>query len=622
MIFRILLFLALHSFVIADAFTITDNESSYDSMAFSFYGDKNSSLTIENIYANRAVFKQKTKRNIGIKKYPVWTYNTIQNKSSSSKNLLFTNPRAGTDFIDVYIFKNAKLLKHHILGDMNPRSSREILYRKSLFELRLEPYQEYEIFTRYFSYGAIDLNWEISEQNEYLYTISKETLLFGFVCGLAFLMAVLIIILNQIVPSVTHKLYFLIIIIALLTQLSISGVLYQYGLIPYLNTIISWSLTLIGVALIGFFPIYFFNLVKIMPKSSKVLLILNYSLVAFALLFLFYPLHPKLLYLVKYANLLVFISSLLLIYISVELIIKKVDGSLFYLLGNTSFTLGAIYFLAVLLGFVNVSNAFYFSLGIGSGVNIFFMAMAIGEKIVLMKREKENALTVMNAYSKLSVLGQSMINISHQWKEPINHIYYAINSIYAAKEFKDPKLSTIIDKSLEEIKNTATHMADTSINFLNYYAEEIKLESISIYSIIMFAKNILQRELDKEHIVVTVKIKYDSFMLLDKSLLSNVFIILFENSIKAFRSQKPHKPLINITLTQENQNVYIEFFDNAGGINIQPIDSIFQKDLSDSDSTGIGLFLAKNILQLKLNGDISVENRENGTMFTIALSRF
>jgi len=619
MLFRLLIVFLLSSFTHVAAFTINEGSKSFAVSDFTIFEDKNSSLSLDDIQNQKNLFHTQTKRNIGIKKYPIWSYSSIQNITPSLKQMIFSNPRAGTDFIDVYIFKNKKLLHHHTLGDMNPQDKRELLYRKSIFELELEPHQKYDIFTRYESFGAIDLNWELHEQKEYLNAISKETFIFGFIGGIVFLMAILILFIDRIFPSTIHKIYFFIILISSLTQFSISGILYQHGLASYPNTIISWSLGTFAAALIGFFPIYFFDMKKMMPKTTKTLLVFNYALVAFSLVFLFYPLYPALLYLSVYSNFLLFIVSFILIYISIRLYLKKVDGSLFYLLGNSSFTLALIYFLFGLLGLTNVNNTFYFSLGIGTGVNIFFMAMAIGEKIFEMKKEKENALIVMNEYSKLSVLGQSMINISHQWKEPINHIYYAINNIYAAKEFQDPNLSKIIDDSLEEIKSTTSYMADTGKNFLNHYKEEVQLERLPLKQIINFSYNILKRELEKEHIDFVLQNHSDCYINSDKYLLSNVFIVLLENSIKAFRTQKISKPKITITLKQEHSDVTIEFLDNAGGIKIEPIESIFEQDLSDSNSTGIGLFLAKSILKLKLKGDISAQNQKNGVLFAVTL---
>jgi two-component system, sensor histidine kinase LadS len=72
--------------------------------------------------------------------------------------------------------------------------------------------------------------------------------------------------------------------------------------------------------------------------------------------------------------------------------------------------------------------------------------------------------------------------------------------------------------------------------------------------------------------------------------------------------------------TNYESKLEIKISDNAVGIKITPIDSIFDKDLTQSNSTGVGLFIAKSILNMKLNGDISVENIKNGACFTIILN--
>jgi len=144
-------------------------------------------------------------------------------------------------------------------------------------------------------------------------------------------------------------------------------------------------------------------------------------------------------------------------------------------------------------------------------------------------------MILLNTYSKLSSIGQTMVNISHQWKEPINHIYYAINSIEAAKEFDDANLSNIIDTSLREIKKTTNYMANTGRNFLYLYEERNEIQNVSIRACVEFSLTILQKDLTQESVKILLNADSKHQLLTDKYLLSNVFVILFENSIKAFK---------------------------------------------------------------------------------------
>jgi two-component system, sensor histidine kinase LadS len=618
-IFRLLLVCILNSFIFANTFVIDKKQDIYNMNEFHIYEDKNNSLNIDSIVNNKQIFTKSGKTNLGIKKYPIWAYSKIINKTKETKQLIFSNPRAGTDFIDVYILDENKILKQFFLGDMTAQEKREFVYRKSEFLLELEPNKEYEIIIRYKSFGAIDINWEIYEQNLYLSYITKESLIFGLIGGIILLILTYIIFIDRIFPSISHKIYFFIMIGSLVTQFSVTGIFYQMGVPSYINTILSWSVGTAAAAFIGIFPIFFFNLKKLMPKTTILLYILNSGLVIFSIVYLFYPLKNDLLYLSSSSNLLFLIVSLVLIYVSIRLYLQKVEGYFYYLLGNTAFTIAVVYFSLGLLGIVKADGFFYFSLGIGSVLNILFMGMAIVERLLRIKKEKEEALILINKYSKLSTIGQAMINISHQWKEPINHIYYAINNIQAAKEFKDSNLENIIDESLKDIKNTTIYMQDTGKNFLNLYEDTNKIEKLNILDCVYFSLSILRNEFDKLNIDIKINSSRNYSIQSDKYLLSNVFIVIFENALKVFKLNHIENPFLQINILKEDDFLIIKISDNAGGIKVSPIENIFKQDITDSLSTGLGLFLAKSILTMKLNGDIRAENIDDGACFIISL---
>lgn len=579
--------------------------------------DKENIYNIKSILENKNLFKKTKKTNLGIKKYPIWTYEKIKNDTNEKARIVLTNPRAGIDFIDVFILNENQIIKTELLGDMRPQENREFVYRKSSFVLTLDANKEYEIYVKYKSFGAIDINWDIKNVFDYLSLITGETLVFGFVAGFVILFSIYILFINSIFPSISNKLYFGILICTILMEFSISGVLYQMGISIYLNTIISWSVGSFATALVGLFPIYFFNLKKIMPKSTITLYILSAILIGFSVIFLFYPLKNELLYLSPYMNLVFFILMIYLLYISINIYLKKIKGALFYLLANTLFSICIIYFLVTLLGFIKIGTLFYFSLGIGSILNVLFIGILIVERLLELRKEKENVLILLNEYTKLSNIGQSMINMSHQWKEPINHIYYAMNNISAAKEFKDPNLSQIIDNSLEQIKTTTTYMSKTGEKFLDLYADKKSIENIDLSNSISSSIKIFKSQIDSLNIKIITETKNKYTLYSDKYLISNIFLIILENAIKVFKSKNIKNPFIKIVSTKINKQIIITISDNAGGIKTTPINSIFEKDLTSLKSSGLGLFLAKNILTMKLDGEISVENTIDGACFKI-----
>lgn len=602
-----------------NALVINSVSDTYSFNDFKIFEENKNNLAIYDIIKNKKIFKESKKTNIGIKKHPIWTYSKISNKTLIPQNLIFANPRAGIDYMDVYVLENEKIVNNYHLGDMNPLYNRTIQSRKSNFDLEILPNQEYEIFIKYKSFGAIDINLNVYNQQFYANLVKNESLKSGLIIGVVFLICIIVLYIIIYFPNTATILFFFILIGSVLTQFSVAGVLYEMGLNSYLNTIISWSFGNISAAFIGLFPIYYFKLHTILPKTTIALKILCGLLILLSISFLFYPLKNDLLYLAPVANIQFFVISLVLIFIAINLYKKRVNGHKIYALGNGIFLFTVLYFIMGLLGIVPTNFMFYYALTIGTFVNILCLGYLIFSNLIKIKKEKDEAVILLNEYSKLSSVGQSMINLSHQWKEPLNHIYYAINNIQAAIEFKDPNLDKIIDKSLNQIKDTANYMTNTGKNFLNIYQDNSQEEIINLKTVIDYVLILFEKQISSQNINIIIDIHNNISLYTNKYLLSNIIMAIVENSIKISKERDVKNPYLKIKSTKSNDKIEIKIVDNAGGIKISPIESIFEKDITNSKSTGLGLYLVKSILTLKLNGNISVKNTLDGVEFNLTI---
>jgi sensor histidine kinase regulating citrate/malate metabolism len=96
-------------------------------------------------------------------------------------------------------------------------------------------------------------------------------------------------------------------------------------------------------------------------------------------------------------------------------------------------------------------------------------------------------------------------------------------------------------------------------------------------------------------------------------------MVLFENSINVSKKRKIKNLKINIEVLSIDNSIKIIFEDNAGGVEYKPINAIFEKNIS-SNSTGIGLYMAKYFLIKNLNGTINVKNGKSGAIFEISFN--
>lgn len=77
---------------------------------------------------------------------------------------------------------------------------------------------------------------------------------------------------------------------------------------------------------------------------------------------------------------------------------------------------------------------------------------------------------------------------------------------------------------------------------------------------------------------------------------------------------------ITLYAYQEAEKSVIEIEDNGGGIEVSPIEKVFDPYFTtrdDNGGTGIGLYMAKVIIEKNMRGEISVSNTPKGARFKL-----
>ncbi|MFA9374298.1 MAG: ATP-binding protein [Poseidonibacter sp.] len=92
-----------------------------------------------------------------------------------------------------------------------------------------------------------------------------------------------------------------------------------------------------------------------------------------------------------------------------------------------------------------------------------------------------------------------------------------------------------------------------------------------------------------------------------------ILLNIFKNSIDAFKKSDISKKYIFIKIYEENNHAVISIKDNAGGVNEDFINKIFDPYISSkhaSIGTGLGLFTCYEMVTKIYNGFINVKNVE------------
>lgn len=263
------------------------------------------------------------------------------------------------------------------------------------------------------------------------------------------------------------------------------------------------------------------------------------------------------------------------------------------------------------------------------------------QKEMELRGEKERLL--MNQ-SKLAAMGEMISAIAHNWRQPLNAMGLIIQGIKDTYEFGG-LTKNYIDESVEKSMKQLQFMSRTIDVFRNFFRHgrqkssfDVKLaigEVLSILSAQLKGNNISYRLTCRAHNRTSEDfseiVQCDEMTITGyKTELEQAIFNILNNAADAIVGRmcgrmpdKDGKGLIDIDVSRESNKVVIRISDNGGGIPEKIIGRIFEPYFStreEGKGTGIGLYMAKVIIEDNMGGRIYAENVENGAMFTIELS--
>ena len=228
------------------------------------------------------------------------------------------------------------------------------------------------------------------------------------------------------------------------------------------------------------------------------------------------------------------------------------------------------------------------------------------------KKEVEENLKkdrLLSQQQKMISMGQMIENIAHQWRQPLSLITTGISGIKLKKQINDLD-NEFLDKTLDSILNTSKYLSDTIDDFRYFFKPQKEknnfyLEKCCEKTVDLINPNFLNKDIQIIYKIENIKISgYETELI-------QVLINILNNSKDALTSIENEKKLIFIDVFKENDKAIIEIKDNAGGIDENIINKVFEPYFTtkhQSQGTGIGLFMCQEIIYKHMNGKISISN--------------
>ncbi|MGD9969052.1 MAG: sensor histidine kinase [Sulfuricurvum sp.] len=233
--------------------------------------------------------------------------------------------------------------------------------------------------------------------------------------------------------------------------------------------------------------------------------------------------------------------------------------------------------------------------------------------------EEENNRTkdaILLKQSRFIEMGTMINNIAHQWKQPLNIIELCIADL-SFKSMMGNLEQEYQQKLFEDMHMQVAFMSrtlDIFKNFLDNGHKELKKEKFSIRKSLDDTLQLLASTIQKNRVRIESDIN-DSISIYGAiQELEQTFIIIINNAMDAGSN------IIKIGCSLEESDTVIRIQDNGGGFSEGIVDKIFDAYFTtkhQSQGTGLGLFIAKTIIELKFNGTIEAKNAEEGALFIL-----
>jgi PAS domain S-box-containing protein len=234
---------------------------------------------------------------------------------------------------------------------------------------------------------------------------------------------------------------------------------------------------------------------------------------------------------------------------------------------------------------------------------------------VARNREKDVMLIQQN---RQAALGEILDHIAHQWKQPLNAIAIITYLLKDNDSLSMEEVNDTADKILGQVE----HMSQTVDIFRDFYRPDRVKSVFLIKENIDMAVSLFKPALQIESVKIEVEADPQLSALGYPKEFTQVLLNLLSNARDAFREKKVENPRLTVRGIAEGNKAVVTVTDNAGGVREENITNIFDINFTTKETsggTGVGLYMAKNIIEKNMGGKLSACNVEQGARFRIAL---
>jgi len=227
---------------------------------------------------------------------------------------------------------------------------------------------------------------------------------------------------------------------------------------------------------------------------------------------------------------------------------------------------------------------------------------------------------LMALQARQSAMGEMIGNIAHQWRQPLNLLSLAIYDLDDAFRFEELD-KEYMSRSIEEINSIIQKMSKTIDDFRNYFQPQKKKTYFHVHDIIKMALLFLSSQLEENSVKVQRDVPTDILVYGYTTQLEQVIISILKNALDAMQELDEENRIIKIKAKVENDDIcIIDIFNTGKPIRKEHLTKLFDPYFTtkpEGKGMGLGLYVAKVIMEKNMSGRIQCHNIKEGVKFSL-----
>jgi PAS domain S-box-containing protein len=246
---------------------------------------------------------------------------------------------------------------------------------------------------------------------------------------------------------------------------------------------------------------------------------------------------------------------------------------------------------------------------------------SLEQRITMEVEKNRNLDQIMALQARQAALGEMMGNIAHQWRQPLNAVSLAIYDLAEAFEHKEFS-EEYMEEAMKDVNRIVQSMSQTIDDFRNYFSPQKERSTFNVRKIVQSALLIMSADMESNDIKIDSEFADDAIAFGYSNELIQIIINILKNARDSIIEYKPSERLIKLNVSTEQDKSSIQIFNTGPQVSETNLLKLFDPYFTTKDENnalGLGLYIAKILVEKNMKGKIFCNNLDDGVQFTIEL---